>query len=527
MQVLDNLFDIIAPPPASGTKSSGDAGANGLAGTTGEDGEQSLETEQFLDMLAMHLQALGTIKGEDGEGDGAEGLSQQEIMDGLSEMFAGPLPISAEIATPGNGLGYRGLIQVTPTEGEGENLGLRVSTLLNEIFQDALEQPIEQPLGFTDEDLAWLKSIDPAALAQDLDALQKLAVAVTLENGTPLTEAEFLEILEGELTPPEDALPVDVTLASDGEAAPVDENAEAVDETAEEQAVAAAASGAPTLAQETLDAETAARQRLAADDSLQDRRSARDARLAAAQGNESDGEGFAASAGPNIPANANSSAANGPINLTATAQMASLNGPGESFSQGANGQPGSGRGGDGFSGGLFGAANAEEAAQTATATQQSATQANFQSMVANTTPQRAPMSPATMQVSLQISQAAKAGQSQIRIQLSPAELGAIDVELTFDNDGKVTGKLIAEKAETLDMLRNDSRTLEKALEDAGLTLGSDGLEFSLRDGGEGDANPEFGGNGNAGDGTGSEEDGDAGEWQHVDIITEDEVDVRV
>ncbi|MBV6634235.1 MAG: flagellar hook-length control protein FliK, partial [Alphaproteobacteria bacterium] len=189
---------------------------------------------------------------------------------------------------------------------------------------------------------------------------------------------------------------------------------------------------------------------------------------------------------------------------------------------------GSGRGGDNPGGGLFAAANAEEAAQAATTTtQQSTNQANFQSLVANTTPSRAPMSPATMQVSLQVSQAAKAGQSQLRIQLSPAELGTIDVELNFDGDGNVTGKLIAEKAETLDMLRNDSRTLEKALQDAGLTLGSDGLEFSLRDGGEGDANPEFAGNGSGGAGEGDEDNSDAADWQHVDIITEDQVDVQV
>ena len=41
-------------------------------------------------------------------------------------------------------------------------------------------------------------------------------------------------------------------------------------------------------------------------------------------------------------------------------------------------------------------------------------------------------------------------------------------------------KITAEKQETLDILKQDSQTLEKLLEDAGLQTSDNGLEFDLR-----------------------------------------------
>ncbi|MEM6902320.1 MAG: flagellar hook-length control protein FliK [Pseudomonadota bacterium] len=524
MQVLDNLFDLIAPPSQSTANAASDA--------DGATDGNALETEQFFALLAQHLEALGTIKGDQIPAE--DGTIYGQLAQGeLAEMFAAPLPISAEIALPASGLAYRNLLQVDPNQ-EPDGLGERVNLLLNQIFQDALEQPIEPPEGFKDADLEWLKSIDPERLAQDLNALKQLATAVTMQNGTPLTEAEFLAILEGDLAPRLGSFEFDTDAPSEADEGTqsvdglLTVNDEDADQSEEAPVIAVAQNTSATVARDAFDAETAARQRLAAEDNLDDRRSARDARLAAAAGDDGDGSGDSFAAMGSLAAQPNpSSSVNGPINLTAAAQLASLDGPGAKLGQGMGGQTGSGQGGDGFTGGLFGAANAEEAAKANASAQQSPNNINFQSMVANTTPSRSAMNPATMQVSLQISQAAKAGQNQIRIQLQPAQLGAIEVELSFDDDGKVSGKLIAEKAETLDMLRNDSRTLEKALQDAGLTIGDEGLEFSLKDGGEGDANPEFGGTG--GDGpAGDGEDGEpVGDWQHVDIITEDTVDVRI
>jgi hypothetical protein len=52
-------------------------------------------------------------------------------------------------------------------------------------------------------------------------------------------------------------------------------------------------------------------------------------------------------------------------------------------------------------------------------------------------------------------------------------------------DGRVRAKITVEKADTLDMMRNDSRALERALQDAGLSTSEEDLEFSLKDDGRG------------------------------------------
>src|SRR5262249_42877208 len=57
----------------------------------------------------------------------------------------------------------------------------------------------------------------------------------------------------------------------------------------------------------------------------------------------------------------------------------------------------------------------------------------------------------------------------------------IEVRLDIDNSGQVTSRLVVERAETLDVLRRDAHQLERALQDAGLKTGDNGLQFSLRD----------------------------------------------
>ena len=76
---------------------------------------------------------------------------------------------------------------------------------------------------------------------------------------------------------------------------------------------------------------------------------------------------------------------------------------------------------------------------------------------------------------------AKEGKSRFEIRLDPPDLGRIDVRLDVDKHGNVTSRLVVERAETLDLLRRDSTGLERALADAGLKTGDNGLQFSLRD----------------------------------------------
>lgn len=84
-------------------------------------------------------------------------------------------------------------------------------------------------------------------------------------------------------------------------------------------------------------------------------------------------------------------------------------------------------------------------------------------------------------LAVQIAASARAGNSRFEIRLDPAELGRIDIRLDVDKHGQVSSHLTVEKPETLAMLRQDAPQLQRALEDAGLKTGQNGLQFSLRD----------------------------------------------
>jgi flagellar hook-length control protein FliK len=83
------------------------------------------------------------------------------------------------------------------------------------------------------------------------------------------------------------------------------------------------------------------------------------------------------------------------------------------------------------------------------------------------------------QVILQMNRSVKSGQDQMSLQLQPGDLGKITVKLDFGSDGKVQGTVIADNPKTLDMLQKDSRSLERALQDAGLRADPGSLQFSL------------------------------------------------
>lgn len=99
-------------------------------------------------------------------------------------------------------------------------------------------------------------------------------------------------------------------------------------------------------------------------------------------------------------------------------------------------------------------------------------------------PQAAPPPPpraqVTDQVTVQISKAIADGMDSIRIQLKPAHLGRVDVSLEMSQDGRVSAVVTADNKDTLDLLKQDSRELQKALRDAGLQMDSNDLSFNLR-----------------------------------------------
>ncbi len=82
---------------------------------------------------------------------------------------------------------------------------------------------------------------------------------------------------------------------------------------------------------------------------------------------------------------------------------------------------------------------------------------------------------------VEIATKARDGKTNFDIRLDPPELGRIEVRLNIDRDGNVTSRLIADRQDTLDLLRRDSSGLERALQDAGLKTSDNGMQFSLRD----------------------------------------------
>jgi flagellar hook-length control protein FliK len=84
------------------------------------------------------------------------------------------------------------------------------------------------------------------------------------------------------------------------------------------------------------------------------------------------------------------------------------------------------------------------------------------------------------EVAVTIATQAQSGKSRFEIRLDPPDLGRIDVQLSVDSGGNVSSRIVAERPETLDLLRRDAPQLERALQNAGLNSG-DGLQFSLSD----------------------------------------------
>jgi len=93
---------------------------------------------------------------------------------------------------------------------------------------------------------------------------------------------------------------------------------------------------------------------------------------------------------------------------------------------------------------------------------------------------RAQQVPPHEQVAVHVRKAVADGIDQITIRLNPVELGRIDVKLEVASDGTLRAAFAADRPQTLELLKNDSRQLERALSEAGLSTDAGGLNFSLR-----------------------------------------------
>lgn len=89
---------------------------------------------------------------------------------------------------------------------------------------------------------------------------------------------------------------------------------------------------------------------------------------------------------------------------------------------------------------------------------------------------------AGLQLVGRIEQAVAKEQTTLTVQLDPEHLGRVEVKLELQ-DGRVTAMIAAEKPATLDLLQRDARLIERTLQQGGLQMQPDGLQFSLREGG--------------------------------------------
>lgn len=98
--------------------------------------------------------------------------------------------------------------------------------------------------------------------------------------------------------------------------------------------------------------------------------------------------------------------------------------------------------------------------------------------------------PAAEQIVLQLRRAVADGIDRLTVQLKPASLGRVDVQMEVGHDGRLQAVISAERPETLHLLQRDARALTMALNDAGLQTDSGSLSFNLR----GQSGDQAGGN---------------------------------
>ena len=84
-------------------------------------------------------------------------------------------------------------------------------------------------------------------------------------------------------------------------------------------------------------------------------------------------------------------------------------------------------------------------------------------------------------VAIEVTSKIASGKNQFDIRLDPPDLGKIHVKVHVDRDGNVITHMVADRSDTLDLLRRDTSDLQRALQDAGLKTSDNNLQFSLRD----------------------------------------------
>jgi|GEM_PF-1628819 len=131
----------------------------------------------------------------------------------------------------------------------------------------------------------------------------------------------------------------------------------------------------------------------------------------------------------------------------------------------------------------------------------------------------------TSQVEVRIAKAIKLGADKINIRLRPADMGRVEVQMEMSRDGRIAAVVTADNQRSLDMLKDDVKSLERAFQDAGFQTDRDSLQFGLKGQGrqaDGDGGKSHGGEEPPlGDGGGPEASAEA----NRDIVRRDRIDL--
>ena len=95
------------------------------------------------------------------------------------------------------------------------------------------------------------------------------------------------------------------------------------------------------------------------------------------------------------------------------------------------------------------------------------------------------------QTTLLIQRSVNNGTTKMSLQLSPAELGKVTVNLNFSKTGSVTGVIYTDNPQTLALLQRDARILEQSLQNAGLQINTGDLSFSFDNNNNGNVADDF------------------------------------
>jgi flagellar hook-length control protein FliK len=88
--------------------------------------------------------------------------------------------------------------------------------------------------------------------------------------------------------------------------------------------------------------------------------------------------------------------------------------------------------------------------------------------------------PVAEQVHVAVTRGKQDGIDQLTLQLDPVDLGRVEVKMHTNNDGHTQLSFLVDKAETLDSLSRDARSLERSLQDAGIKADAGSMQFNLR-----------------------------------------------